>query len=69
MRGTILGASLLALAVAGAAQAEPTEPDDPSDSQPIAVGSAVTPKLRELGEAHFWPHARKAGDLSSPGAT
>ena len=22
----------------------------------------------ELGEAHFWPHARVAGDLSSPGA-
>ncbi|HEX6451325.1 MAG TPA: aspartate aminotransferase family protein [Trebonia sp.] len=52
-----------------AAQAGPAEPDDPSDSQPIAFGSAVTPTLRELGEAHFWPHARKAGDLSSPGAT
>jgi len=52
-----------------AAQAEPAEPDDPSDTKPTAFGPAVTPKLRELGEAHFWPHARKAGDLSSPGAT
>lgn len=49
-----------------AAQAEPTEPDDPSDTKPTAFGPAVTPKLRELCEAHFWPHARKAGDLSSP---
>ena len=30
--------------------------------------SAVTPALVELGEADFWPHARAAGDLSSPDA-
>ena len=62
-----------------AVQAEKAEagdtPDDTPD-QPAAVGAtvipavtpAVTPALVELGEAHFWPHARAAGDLSSPGA-
>src|SRR6185437_3049913 len=49
-------------------QAEPTEADEPPDRAPIAVGSTVTPGLLALGEAHFWPHARMAGDLSSPGA-
>jgi adenosylmethionine-8-amino-7-oxononanoate aminotransferase len=29
--------------------------------------AAVSPTLVELGEAHFWPHAHAAGDLSSPG--
>lgn len=28
----------------------------------------VTPELLELGEAHFWPHARMAGSLAKPGA-
>src|ERR1700756_5398311 len=51
-----------------AAQAEPAEDDDPPDNEPIAIGPTVTPALVELGEAHFWPHARAAGDLSSPGA-
>jgi adenosylmethionine-8-amino-7-oxononanoate aminotransferase len=51
-----------------AAQAEPTETEDPPDTEPTAVEPAVTPSLRALGEAHFWPHARMAGDLSSPGA-
>jgi adenosylmethionine-8-amino-7-oxononanoate aminotransferase len=54
-----------------AAQAEKAEagdtPDDTPD-EPVTVGPAVTPTLVELGEAHFWPHARAAGDLSSPGA-
>jgi 4-aminobutyrate aminotransferase-like enzyme len=48
------------------AQAEPAEADEPPET--AAAGSAVTPELVELGEAHFWPHARVAGDLSSPGA-
>src|ERR1700733_12859183 len=54
-----------------AATAEKAEDDDLPDDQPVAVGpaaSAVTPTLVQLGEAHFWPHARPAGDLSSPGA-
>lgn len=34
---------------------------------PAAAASAVSPALREQGEAHFWPHARAAGDLTSPG--
>jgi len=51
-------------------QAEKAEADDLPDDQPVAPGpaSAVSPALVELGEAHFWPHARAAGDLSSPGA-
>jgi adenosylmethionine-8-amino-7-oxononanoate aminotransferase len=48
-----------------AAQAESAEADEPPE--PVAAVSAVTPELVELGEAHFWPHARTAGDLSSPG--
>ena len=48
-------------------QAEPAEADEPPDSEPAAAGPTVSPALRELGEAHFWPHARMAGDLSSPG--
>jgi adenosylmethionine-8-amino-7-oxononanoate aminotransferase len=51
-----------------AAQAEPTEADEPPDDEPVAAEPTVTPALRELGEAHFWPHARVAGDLSSPDA-
>ena len=51
-----------------AAPAEEAEVDDTPDDKPVTVGSAVTPALVELGEAHFWPHARAAGDLSSPGA-
>jgi adenosylmethionine-8-amino-7-oxononanoate aminotransferase len=47
---------------------ESGEPDEPPDNEPAAAGPAVTPTLTELGEAHFWPHARPAGDLSSPGA-
>jgi adenosylmethionine-8-amino-7-oxononanoate aminotransferase len=43
--------------------------DEPPDTAPITVQPMVTPALLELGEAHFWPHARMAGDLSSPGAT
>jgi adenosylmethionine-8-amino-7-oxononanoate aminotransferase len=39
--------------------------DEPPDSGP-AAGQTVTPALRRLGEAHFWPHAHMAGDLSSP---
>jgi len=39
----------------------PTEVDEPPDTP-----SPFTPTLRKLGEAHFWPHARMAGDLSSP---
>ena len=50
------------------AQAEPTEADEPPEDVPVAVEPTVTPALRELGEAHFWPHARVAGDLSSPDA-
>jgi adenosylmethionine-8-amino-7-oxononanoate aminotransferase len=50
-------------------KAEPAEADEPSDNEPVAVKPTVTPALVELGEAHFWPHARMAGDLSSPGAT
>ena len=48
-------------------QAESAEADEPPDSEPVAAGPTVSPALRELGEAHFWPHARMAGDLSSPG--
>src|ERR1700735_3578497 len=33
-----------------------------------ALVPPVSPTLTELGEAHFWPHARAAGDLTSPGA-
>ena len=51
-----------------AAQAGPAEADEPPDNEPVAVTPTVTPALRELGEAHFWPHARVAGDLSSPDA-
>jgi hypothetical protein len=29
----------------------------------------ATTALVVLGEAHFWPHGRMAGDLSSPGST
>jgi adenosylmethionine-8-amino-7-oxononanoate aminotransferase len=49
-------------------QVEPTESDDPPEGEPVAVQPTVPPALLELGEAHFWPHARMAGDLSSPGA-
>jgi adenosylmethionine-8-amino-7-oxononanoate aminotransferase len=49
-------------------QAEPLEADEPPDRAPVSAGSTVTPGLLALGEAHFWPHARMAGDLSSPGA-
>jgi adenosylmethionine-8-amino-7-oxononanoate aminotransferase len=35
---------------------------------PVALVPPVSPTLTELGEAHFWPHARAAGDLTSPGA-
>src|SRR3984957_15100916 len=52
-------------AEAGEAEADDTADDEPDE--PVAVGSAVSPTLVELGEAHFWPHARAAGDLSSPG--
>src|SRR3984885_10260954 len=48
------------------ARTEPAEADEPPDHE-LAV-ETVTPALRELGEAHFWPHARVAGDLSSPDA-
>jgi adenosylmethionine-8-amino-7-oxononanoate aminotransferase len=51
------------------ARAEPADADEPPDSEPIAVEPMVAPALVELGEAHFWPHATMAGDLSSPGAT
>ncbi len=51
-----------------AVQAEPAEADDATDDEPAVVGSAVTPTLVKLGEAHFWPHARAAGDLTSPDA-
>ena len=50
------------------ARAEPAEADEPPEGQHAAVEQTVTPGLLELGEAHFWPHARMAGDLSSPGA-
>src|ERR1700761_4643135 len=39
----------------------------PQPATPPASPTAA-PTLVELGEAHFWPHARAAGDLSSPGA-
>jgi adenosylmethionine-8-amino-7-oxononanoate aminotransferase len=52
-----------------AAQAHAAETDEPPDTSAIDVKPAVGPSLRALGEAHFWPHARAAGDLSSPGAT
>ena len=48
------------------ARAEPTEADEPPDDEPVAGEPTVTPALVELGEAHFWPHASTAGDLSSP---
>jgi adenosylmethionine-8-amino-7-oxononanoate aminotransferase len=51
------------------ARVESAEVDEPPDNEPVAVQPAVTPELRELGEAHFWPHAHMAGDLSSPGGT
>jgi len=57
------------------APVESAEVDEPPDSEPVAVQPVVaveptvTQELRELGEAHFWPHAHMAGDLSSPGAT
>ncbi|HEY1698955.1 MAG TPA: aminotransferase class III-fold pyridoxal phosphate-dependent enzyme [Trebonia sp.] len=62
---------------------EPAEADEPPDGEPpadepavaavsaagpVAGEPAIPPTLAELGEAHFWPHARMAGDLSSPGA-
>jgi adenosylmethionine-8-amino-7-oxononanoate aminotransferase len=49
------------------AQAGKKEPDEPPDSEPGA-DLRVTQALRKLGEEHFWPHARMAGDLTSPGA-
>ncbi len=52
-----------------AARVPSAEADEPPDTAPSAVQPTVTPALLELGEAHFWPHARMAGDLSSPGAT
>lgn len=48
------------------ARAEPTGADEPPDDEPVAIEPAVTQALVELGEAHFWPHAHSAGDLSSP---
>ena len=51
-------------------QTEPVgkeDPDEPPDSEPGA-DPRVTQALRKLGEEHFWPHARMAGDLTSPGA-
>ena len=49
------------------AQAEPADAGEPPDHQPGADDPAAA-ALLELGEAHFWPHAQLAGDLSSPGA-
>jgi adenosylmethionine-8-amino-7-oxononanoate aminotransferase len=49
--------------------ADSSEADEPPDTGSIAVEPTVSPALVELGEAHFWPHARMAGDLSSPGST
>src|SRR5580700_2544354 len=43
------------------------DPEEPPDSEPGA-DPRVTQALRKLGEEHFWPHARMAGDLTSPGA-
>jgi adenosylmethionine-8-amino-7-oxononanoate aminotransferase len=51
-----------------AEKADARETDEPPDTEPIVAEQAVSPSLRALGEAHFWPHARMAGDLSSPGA-
>jgi adenosylmethionine-8-amino-7-oxononanoate aminotransferase len=51
-----------------APQAEPTEGDELPAERSTAAGVAVTPELLELGEAHFWPHARMAGALAKPGA-
>jgi hypothetical protein len=39
--------------------------DEPA--APVALVRPASPTLAELGEAHFWPHARAAGDLTSPG--
>ena len=48
-------------------QAGKQEPDEPPDSA-LEADPRVTQALRKLGEEHFWPHARMAGDLTSPGA-
>jgi adenosylmethionine-8-amino-7-oxononanoate aminotransferase len=50
-----------------AAGAEPALADEPPDT-PAAI-MPVPPALVAAGEAHFWPHARLAGDLSSPDGT
>jgi adenosylmethionine-8-amino-7-oxononanoate aminotransferase len=55
-------------AVRAAATAGPAEEDEPRDHGLAAAPTAVTPALLELGEAHFWPHAHMAGDLTSRGA-
>ena len=39
------------------------ESDEPPESEPVPVEPAVPSTLVELGESHFWPHARMAGDL------
>jgi adenosylmethionine-8-amino-7-oxononanoate aminotransferase len=36
---------------------------------PPALDGATVDSLRSLGEAHFWPHARRAGDLSETSGT
>lgn len=48
-------------------QADSAAADEPPDSQLAIAEREVTPALLKLGEDHFWPHARAAGDLSSPG--
>jgi adenosylmethionine-8-amino-7-oxononanoate aminotransferase len=48
---------------------EPPDNEVPDNATAAVRPAVVTPALRELGEAHFWPHAHMAGDLSSPGGT
>ena len=37
------------------------------DESPAPLDSVTLDTIQALGEAHFWPHARKAGDLAASG--
>jgi adenosylmethionine-8-amino-7-oxononanoate aminotransferase len=41
------------------------DPEEPPRIRPAALDRQSLATLRTQGEAHFWPHAKKAGDLSA----
>jgi hypothetical protein len=50
-----------------ASERRPTGRGGHPSAGPEPLDPDVVAMLRILGEAHFWPHAREAGDLSPDG--